>query len=53
LAPGLFDEEVSMPAPLSDDKHGNQDQQQFVMIWLSVMSTVLVLVIAAFVGIVF
>jgi len=42
-----------MPTPLSKDKHGDQDQQQLVMIWLSVITTVLVLAIAGFVGIVF
>jgi hypothetical protein len=42
-----------MPMPASNDKRGNQDQQEFVMIWLSVLTTVLVLAIAGFVGIVF
>ena len=41
-----------MPTPLSDDKRGG-NQQEFVMIWLSVLTTVLVLAIAGFVGIVF
>jgi hypothetical protein len=40
-----------MPTPLRNEKRG--DQQEFVMIWLSVLSTVLVLAIAGFVGIVF
>jgi hypothetical protein len=40
-----------MPTPLGNDKRG--DQQEFVMIWLSVLTTVLVLAIAGFVGIVF
>jgi hypothetical protein len=48
---GLFNEEVSMPMPVSN-KRGDQGQQEFVMIWLSVLTTVLVLVIAGFVGIV-
>jgi hypothetical protein len=42
-----------MPTPLSNDKRGDQDSQQLVMIWLSVITTVLVLAIAGFVGIVF
>jgi hypothetical protein len=42
-----------MPPPLSNDKRSNQDQQEFVMIWLSVLTTVLVLAIAGFVGMVF
>jgi hypothetical protein len=42
-----------MPTPLSKDKHGDQDQLQLVMIWLSVITTVLVLAIAGFVGIFF
>jgi hypothetical protein len=50
--PRLFNEEVSMPMPASN-KRGDQDQQEFVMIWLSILTTVLVLVIAGFVGIVF
>jgi hypothetical protein len=40
-----------MPSPVSNDKRG--DQQEFVMIWLSVLTTVLLLAIAGFVGIVF
>jgi hypothetical protein len=40
-----------MPSPISNDKRG--DQQKFVMIWLSVLTTVLLLAIAGFVGIVF
>jgi hypothetical protein len=40
-----------MPSPVSNDKRG--DQQEFVMIWLSVLTTVLVLAIAGFVGMVF
>jgi|HubBroStandDraft_6_1064221.scaffolds.fasta_scaffold570943_2 hypothetical protein len=40
-----------MPSPISNDKRG--DQQEFVMIWLSVLTTVLLLAIAGFVGIVF
>jgi hypothetical protein len=40
-----------MRTPLGNDKRG--DQQEFVMIWLSVLTTVLVLAIAGFVGIVF
>jgi hypothetical protein len=39
-----------MRTPLGNDKRG--DQQEFVMIWLSVLTTV-VLAIAGFVGIVF
>ena len=42
-----------MPTPLGNNKRGDQDQQEFVMIWLSVITTALVLVVAAFVGIVF
>jgi hypothetical protein len=42
-----------MPTPLSNDKRGDQDNQQLVMIWLSVITMVLVLAIAGFVGIVF
>jgi hypothetical protein len=42
-----------MPKPLSNDKRGDQDQLEFVMIWLSVITTALVLAIAGFVGIVF
>jgi hypothetical protein len=42
-----------MPMPISNDKRGNQDQQEFVMIWLSVLTTVLVLVIAGLVGMMF
>jgi hypothetical protein len=41
-----------MPMPASN-KRGDQDQQEFMMIWLSILTTVLVLVIAGFVGIVF
>jgi hypothetical protein len=40
-----------MSMPVSNDKRG--DQQEFVMIWLSVLTMVLVLAIAGFVGIVF
>jgi len=42
-----------MPMPLSTDKRGDQDPLELVMIWLSVITTVLVLAIAGFVGIVF
>jgi hypothetical protein len=42
-----------MPTPLSNDKRVDQDQQEFVMIWLSVLTMVLVLAIAGIVGIVF
>jgi hypothetical protein len=42
-----------MPTPLSRDKRDGQDKQEFVMIWLSLITTVLVLAIAGFVGIVF
>jgi hypothetical protein len=40
---------MSMPV---SNKRGDQDQQEFVMIWLSVLTTILVLAIAGFVGIV-
>jgi hypothetical protein len=40
-----------MPSPLSNDKRG--DQQEFVIIWLAGLTTVLVLAIAGFVGIIF
>jgi hypothetical protein len=39
--------------PVSNDKRGDQDRQEFVMIWLSVLTTVLVLVIAGLVGMMF
>jgi hypothetical protein len=42
-----------MSTPLSNNKHTDQDEQELVMIWLSVITTVLVLAIAGFVGIVF
>jgi hypothetical protein len=42
-----------MPKPLSNDKRDGQDQLEFVMIWLSVITTALVLTIAGFVGLVF
>jgi hypothetical protein len=42
-----------MPTPLSRDKRDDQDKQEFVMIWLSVITTVLVLAIAGFISIVF
>jgi hypothetical protein len=42
-----------MPRPLSNGKRGDQDQLEFVMIWLSVVTAALVLAIAGFVGIVF
>jgi hypothetical protein len=51
--PGLFDEEVSMPTPFSNDKRGDQDDQQLVVIWLTVITMVLVLAIAGFVGVIF
>jgi hypothetical protein len=44
---------LSMPKPLSNDKRDGQDQLEFVMIWLSVITTALVLTIAGFVGLVF
>ena len=50
---GTLHEEVSMPTSLGNNKHIDQDREELRMIWLFAITTVLVLAIAGFVGIVF
>jgi hypothetical protein len=42
-----------MPTTLGNKKQANQDGEEFRMIWIFALTTVFVLAVAAFVGIIF